>query len=69
VDARGRRAPQRDAEPVALNWLITFHGESVVAIPGATRSAQAEENTGALRFRLTPDELDHLDRVSSRGTD
>src|SRR5450756_256823 len=29
---------------VALNWLIHFHGDTVVAIPGATKSSHAEEN-------------------------
>jgi aryl-alcohol dehydrogenase-like predicted oxidoreductase len=29
---------------VALNWLVSFHGDSVVAIPGATRPAHAEES-------------------------
>ena len=71
VEAVREVAARHGATPsqVALNWLISFHGESVVAIPGATRAAQAEENAGALRFRLTPDELDHLDRASSRGRD
>jgi aryl-alcohol dehydrogenase-like predicted oxidoreductase len=71
VEALRQIAARHAATPsqVALNWLITFHGEIVVAIPGATRSAQAEENTGALSFRLTQDELDHLDRVSTRGKD
>jgi aryl-alcohol dehydrogenase-like predicted oxidoreductase len=71
VEAVREVAARHSATPsqVALNWLISFHGESVVAIPGATRAAQAEENAGALRFRLTPDELDHLDRASSRGRD
>ena len=50
---------------VALNWLIHFHGESVVAIPGATKVGQARDNAGAMAFALTRDELDHLDRVSA----
>lgn len=37
---------------IALNWLIHFHGETVVAIPGATKVRQAQENTGALTFKL-----------------
>jgi aryl-alcohol dehydrogenase-like predicted oxidoreductase len=49
---------------VALNWLINFHGETVVAIPGATRVKYAEENVGAMRFRLTQDDMILLDDVS-----
>ena len=50
---------------VALNWLVTFHGETVVAIPGASREAQARDNAGAMGFVLTRDEMGHLDRISA----
>lgn len=49
---------------VALNWLVTYHGNTVVAIPGASKIHHVSDNTGALRFSLTPDELDYLNRVS-----
>jgi len=49
---------------VALNWLIHFQGETVVAIPGATTPEQAKDNVGAMRFKLTQDELNYLDKVS-----
>lgn len=49
---------------VALNWLVSFHGETVVAIPGATKVAQAKDNVGALNVKLTREELDRLDEVS-----
>jgi len=52
---------------VALNWLMTFHGETVVAIPGASRPSQVDENTGALTFTLEGDELARLDRLSRPG--
>jgi aryl-alcohol dehydrogenase-like predicted oxidoreductase len=51
---------------VALNWLINFSGEIVVTIPGATRVRQAEENAGAMKFRLSADEMARLDEVSRR---
>jgi aryl-alcohol dehydrogenase-like predicted oxidoreductase len=51
---------------VALNWLINFSGEIVVTIPGATKVKQAEESAGAMKFRLTGDELARLDEVSRR---
>ena len=51
---------------VALNWLINFHGDMVVAIPGATKIKQAEENTGAMNFILNKKNLDILDQVSKK---
>jgi len=51
---------------VALNWLINFNGEIVVTIPGATKVRQAEENAGAMKFRLSDDEMAQLDDISSR---
>jgi aryl-alcohol dehydrogenase-like predicted oxidoreductase len=50
---------------VALNWLIHFHGETVVAIPGATKESHARENAGAMNFCLTSEDLSKLDRVSA----
>ena len=49
---------------VALNWLIHFHGETVVAIPGASRVRHAQESAGAMSFRLSDDELAHLDQLT-----
>jgi aryl-alcohol dehydrogenase-like predicted oxidoreductase len=51
---------------VALNWLINFNGEVVVTIPGATRVRQAEESAGAMKFRLSDNEMARLDEVSRR---
>lgn len=49
---------------VALNWVINFYGDTVVAIPGASKSDQAEENAGAQAFRLTDNELGSLANLS-----
>ncbi|MEM3085853.1 MAG: aldo/keto reductase [Halobacteria archaeon] len=44
---------------VALNWLL---GRGpIVAIPGAKSAAQAEENAGAMGWRLTADETRRID--------
>lgn len=51
---------------VALQWLVSFHGETVVAIPGATSPEQAGENAAALNFELTPGELGAIDLESGR---
>lgn len=55
-----------DATPaqVALNWIINFHGETIVAIPGASKVRQAEDNAGAMRFTLSQDDMAQLDELS-----
>ena len=50
---------------VALNWLINFHGNMVVAIPGATKVKHAVENTAVMKFNLSPEDMKLLDEVSS----
>ncbi len=49
---------------VALAWVIQFHGDAVVAIPGATKPRHAEENAGAMRIQLGEEELDRIDDLS-----
>jgi aryl-alcohol dehydrogenase-like predicted oxidoreductase len=49
---------------VALNWLINARGDTVVAIPGASRPAQARESAAAMAFALTREELSRLDEVT-----
>jgi aryl-alcohol dehydrogenase-like predicted oxidoreductase len=51
---------------VALSWLVTFYGETVVAIPGASKPNQAKENAAVLDLRLTDRELARLAEVSRR---
>ena len=49
---------------IALNWVINFNDESVITIPGATKVHQAQESAGAMKFKLAPDDLTHLDEIS-----
>ena len=49
---------------VALNWVIHFHGDAVVAIPGASRVRHAQESAGAMKFQLSEDDLAYLDRIT-----
>jgi len=49
---------------VALRWLIQFHGDTVVAIPGASSVKQAKQNAAVMDFELTGEELKTLDAVS-----
>jgi aryl-alcohol dehydrogenase-like predicted oxidoreductase len=51
---------------VALNWLITSHGDTVVAIPGATTTQQVADNAGAMAFTLSASERQQIDEVSRR---
>lgn len=49
---------------VALNWLIHAHGETVVAIPGASKVSQAKDNVGVLYFRLENSEIEEINQAS-----
>jgi aryl-alcohol dehydrogenase-like predicted oxidoreductase len=51
---------------VALSWLVTFHGDTVVAIPGATKTKHVEENVAAMNLQLSKSELEKLDELSRR---
>lgn len=51
---------------VALNWIITSQGETVVTIPGVTNAAQAAENAGAMKLQLSADEMKQLDQLSAQ---
>lgn len=57
--AHGGKTPAQ----VALNWVM---GKGALPIPGARNAAQAEQNAGALGWRLTPDEIAALDETSER---
>ncbi|MFZ5855428.1 MAG: aldo/keto reductase [Chloroflexota bacterium] len=50
---------------VALNWCIC---KGTLPIPGAKNAAQAQENAGALGWKLTEAEVAELDRVSDEVT-
>ncbi len=50
---------------VALNWIINYHGDTVVAIPGATKEIHVKENTGAMSFRLSDADMLRLDKESA----
>jgi aryl-alcohol dehydrogenase-like predicted oxidoreductase len=52
------------AAEIALSWLVNYYGNTVVAIPGATKTEQAKQNVRALNLKLTKQEMDKLDEVS-----
>lgn len=53
------------ASEIALNWLVNFHGDTVVAIPGATKESHAQQNTGAMRFKMEASDMLLLDQQSA----
>ena len=57
-------AHQVSISQVALNWLVNYHGDTVVAIPGASRPQHAEESAGAMHFALTQQEMERIDAAS-----
>lgn len=50
---------------VALAWLVTRYGDTVVAIPGASRPEQAAATATAMDVRLTEAEMASIDGVSA----
>jgi aryl-alcohol dehydrogenase-like predicted oxidoreductase len=59
--AHGGRTPAQ----VSLNWLMC---KGAMPIPGAKNLRQAQENFGALGWRLTDDEVARLDERSEKVT-
>jgi aryl-alcohol dehydrogenase-like predicted oxidoreductase len=58
------RAHGAGISQVALSWEVSFHGETVVAIPGASRPAQAEQAAAAADLALSPKEIARIDELS-----
>ncbi len=52
------------AAQTAIAWTVQRHGETVVAIPGASSVSQAEANAGTLAIVLTPSEIARIDEAS-----
>jgi len=48
---------------IAINWVINVHGDTIVAIPGATKRKHAEDIANTMKFKLTNDELDYLAKI------
>lgn len=67
VDALQGMARRYDVSPaqVALNWIITYPGNSVFAIPGARRVSQAVQNASAMSWRMTESDRMALSEVSA----
>ena len=59
----GKGHGDKTSSQVALNWVICKGG---LPIPGAKTAKQAEENNGAIGWRLTPEEVQALDEASDK---
>lgn len=60
----GEKQGGRTPAQVALNWLMV---KGAVPIPGAKNAGQADQNAGALGWRLGDDDVEALDRVALYG--
>lgn len=68
VEAVERLAADKGCTPgqLSLAWLLA-QGDDIVPIPGTKRLRYLDENLGAVRVSLTPDELRRLDEVAPVG--
>lgn len=68
IEALEEIAAGRQVTPaqVALNWLIHGHGDTVVAIPGASQVNHARESAAVMAFKLNEDEIRRLNRQSKQ---
>lgn len=62
IEELRRIAAAHETSPaeVALSWLLSAHGEAVVAIPGASSAEQARRNARAMDLRLSEEEIEKL---------
>jgi aryl-alcohol dehydrogenase-like predicted oxidoreductase len=69
VDLLGKLAEKKKTTPaqIALAWLLA-QKPWIVPIPGTTKLARLEENTGAVSVKLTPDDLREIESAVSKIT-
>tara|TARA_R110001599_G_scaffold99080_1_gene254164 strand:+ start:7097 stop:8098 length:1002 start_codon:yes stop_codon:yes gene_type:complete len=68
IDTLERIAGKHNATPaqISLAWITQYHGNLVLAIPGANSAKQALSNSRSMYISLSQSELDELDAVSSK---
>jgi aryl-alcohol dehydrogenase-like predicted oxidoreductase len=61
-------AQEKNCTPgqLALAWLLA-QGHDIIPIPGTKRRKFLEENAGALKLKLSADDLRHIDEVAPKG--
>jgi len=65
VEAMAKEKSCKPAQ-LAVAWVLA-QGDDIVPIPGTKRRSYLEENVTALKVRLTPDDLKHLDELMPQG--
>jgi aryl-alcohol dehydrogenase-like predicted oxidoreductase len=58
------RAHDVSVTAIALSWEVSFHGDRVVVIPGASRPGQVQQAAAAGDIRLSARELARLEELS-----
>jgi len=66
IDALETIASEHEATvaQIVLNWTVNYHGETIVAIPGSSKTYQAEQNAGAMRISLTREQMETISNLS-----
>ena len=67
VDLLNNIAAQKNATPaqIALAWLLA-QKPWIVPIPGTTKLHRLEENLGAANVKLTPEDLDQIEKAAAQ---
>ena len=52
------------AAQVTLSWTTNYHGDTVIAIPGASKTYQAKQNAGAMRISLSSEQMETISSLS-----
>jgi aryl-alcohol dehydrogenase-like predicted oxidoreductase len=49
---------------VVLSWTTNYHGDTIIAIPGASKTYQAEQNAEAMRISLSSEQMENISSLS-----
>ncbi|MFW9787782.1 MAG: aldo/keto reductase [Candidatus Thorarchaeota archaeon] len=52
------------AAQVALSWTINYHGDTIITIPGATKTYQVEQNAGAMKLSMSSEQMETISTLS-----
>jgi aryl-alcohol dehydrogenase-like predicted oxidoreductase len=66
VDALEAIALEHEATiaQIVLNWTVNYHGDTIVSIPGATKTYQAKDNANAMRISLSKEQMETISTLS-----
>ena len=48
------------AAQVTLSWTINYHGDTIITIPGATKTYQVKQNAGAMKLSLSSEQMETI---------